>query len=100
MPSSTESDREPDASPAEQPINWMGVAAVYAGVVLGIAWMVYWGDVRNAAWLVLIGAGGGCTLYGRLLHRRGEEEAAGTWKVVGAAFYLVLLAWAGWVLLQ
>jgi hypothetical protein len=100
MPSQTERDRTSDASSTDAPINWMGIAAVYAGVVLGIGWMVYWGDFRNAAWLVLIGTGGGCTLYGRLLHRRGEEEAAGTWKVVGAAFYLVLFAWAGWVLLQ
>jgi hypothetical protein len=85
---------ESDAS-----INWLAIAAVYAALAVGLGWMLYWGDYRNVAWLSLIGTGGGLTLYGRVLEARGESDRAGSWKLAGAAFYLVLLVWAGWTLL-
>jgi hypothetical protein len=81
-------------------LNWQAVTALYAALLLGIAWLLYWGDYRNATWLALIGTGGACTAYGRVLARRGRAEAAAWWKGGGAVFYVVFVVWAGSVLLD
>jgi hypothetical protein len=82
------------------PLNWWAIAALYAALLLGIVAMLVWGDYRNATWLSLIGAGGGCTAYARLLEAQGRAGRARWWKRGGALFYLVFFAWAGTVLLQ
>lgn len=86
--------------PETSDLHWPTVAAVYAGLLLGLAWLLYWGDYRNAAWLALIGAGGVCTAYSRVLRQRDETEAGSSWEWVSAAFYVVFFVWAGWVLVQ
>lgn len=83
----------------ERPLHWPTVMAVYAGLGLGIAWLLYWGDYRNAAWLGLIGAGGACTAYSRVLEGR-REVAAERWQWASAVFYVVFVLWAGSVLLR
>lgn len=86
-----------DRSP---PLNWTAIAALYSALGLGFAWMLYWGDYRNAAWLGLLGMGGGLTAYGRVLKHRGHVERAKHWTTGAALFYLVFFVWAGTVLLR
>ena len=50
---------DPDDPP--QPLNWTAIAALYAAIALGFVWMLYWGEYQNAAWLALLGMGGGHT---------------------------------------
>ena len=90
----------PGAENDEDSLNWTAVSALYAALILGIVWMLYWGDYRNAAWLGLIGLGGGCTAYGRILRSHSRERAARWWGRVGAAFYLIFFVWAGAELLH
>jgi len=78
----------------------MAVAALYAGLGLGIVGMLYVGQYRNAAWLALLGLAGGCTAYGRVLHRRGEDDAATRWKWASGVVYGVFFAWLGVVFLR
>lgn len=85
---------------SRRPINWTAVKALYAAITLGIVWMLYWGDYRNAAWLVLIGVGGGLNAYGRLLEERGAADRAKTWQWAGGLVYAVFLGWAVYVLIQ
>ena len=61
--------------------------------------MLYWGDVRNAAWLTLIGLGGALTAYGRVLENRGKERAGQRWKWGAAVVYAIFFVWAGSVFL-
>ena len=82
-----------------EPLNWAAVGALYAGWALGLGAMLYGGDYRNAAWLALIGAGGGCSAYGRVLAHRGRDRVAQRWHWGGALFYAVFFLWAGAVLL-
>lgn len=84
----------------EQSLNWTAVAALYAGLSVGIAWMFYGGHYRNAVWLVLIGTGGGLTAYGRVLEGRGRKEAAQPWQWAAGAVYGVFVLWAGTILLR
>lgn len=81
-------------------MNWLAIGALYTALLLGIAGLLYWGDYRNATWLSLIGAGGACTAYGRVLVRQGRGARARWWKRGGAVFYVVFFVWAGTVLLQ
>lgn len=80
--------------------NWTAIAALYLALACGLVWMLYWGDYRNAAWLVLLGTGGAFTAYGRVQERRGREARASQWKTVAALVYLTFAVWAGVVLLQ
>lgn len=89
-----------DAPESEEPLNWKAIVALYAALLLGIGWLSYWGDYRNATWLALIGTGGGCTAYGRVLALQGRETASHRWKWGGAVFYAVFFVWAGSVLLE
>jgi hypothetical protein len=86
-------------SPAEDDMNWPAIGALYAALGLGIGALLHAGQYRNAAWLGLIGAGGACTAYGRVLEQRGVA-AARWWKRGGALFYAAFFVWAGTVLLQ
>lgn len=95
-----ESLSNPSIMPETSDLHWPTIAAVYAGLLLGLAWLLYWGDYRNAAWLGLIGAGGACTAYGRILRERGQREGATTWEWVSAVFYAAFFLWAGGVLVQ
>jgi len=81
-------------------LNWPAVAALYAGLLLGLAATLYWGDYRNAAWLGLIGGGGALTAYGRVLAGRGQVEQARRWKWAAGVAYAVFFVWASAVLLQ
>jgi hypothetical protein len=81
-------------------MNWLTIGALYAALLLGIGGLLYWGDYRNATWLSLIGAGGACTAYGRVLEQGGQTVRAHWWKRGGAVFYAVFFVWAGTVLLQ
>lgn len=90
----------PDAPDSEESLNWTAVGALYAGLLLGIVWLLYWGDYRNATWLALIGTGGGCTAYGRVVAMEGHSAASRRWKWGGALFYAAFFLWAGSVLLQ
>lgn len=83
-----------------EPLNWTAIAALYAGLVVGLGWMLYWGDYRNAAWLVLLGTGGGLTAYGRVLANRGAKQTAQRWKWAAGFVYGAFFLWAGVVLLQ
>ena len=85
-----------DESPS---LNWTTIAALYAALLLGLGGMLYWGNYRNAAWLALLGTGGGFVAYARLLKRRGHEEAAQRWNWAAALVYGVFFLWAGAVLL-
>jgi hypothetical protein len=78
----------------------MAIAALYAGLGVGIVGMLYVGLYRNAAWLALLGVAGGCTAYGRWLGQRGQALAATRWKRVSGVVYGVFFAWVGTVLLQ
>lgn len=82
-----------------EPLNWTAVGALYAGWALGLAALLYGGDYRNAAWLALIGAGGACSAYGRVLAGRGQDRVAQRWHWGGALFYAAFFLWAGTVLL-
>lgn len=84
----------------DQSLNWTAVAALYAGLSVGIAWMVYGGHYRNAVWLILIGTGGGLTAYGRVLEGQGRGEAAQPLQWAAGAVYAVFAVWAGTVLLR
>lgn len=88
------------SDPPEDNLNWQAVTALYTGLLLGIGWLLYWGDYRNATWLALIGTGGACTALGRVLAYQGREAAASWWKRGGAVFYVVFFVWAGSVLLE
>lgn len=88
-----------DSTPSE-PLNWSAIIALYAALLLGLGWMLYWGDYRNAAWLSLIGTGGGLTAYGRVLENRGRAAAGRRWKWAGAVVYALFFAWAGTVFIQ
>lgn len=83
-----------------QSLNWTAVAALYAGLSAGIAWMLYGGHYRNAVWLILIGTGGGLTAYARLLEERDRAEDAQSWHWAAGAVYAVFGLWAGAVLLR
>jgi hypothetical protein len=90
-------------SPSEessQSLNWTAVAALYAAISLGFVWMLYWGEYRNAAWLALLGTGGGLTAYGRVLENRGQVQDAQRWKWAAGLVYGVFFLWAGTVLLR
>jgi hypothetical protein len=87
-------------STADDAINWMAVGALYAGLGLGLGALLYWGEYRNALWLLLIGSGGACTAYGRVLAGRGRSPRARWWKRAGAVFYAVFFVWAGTVLFR
>ena len=87
----------PDES---EPLNWMSVAALYAGLLLGLGGMLYWGDYRNAAWLALLGTGGGLTAYGRVLANQGAAQTARRWKWAAGLVYGVFFLWAGTVLVR
>jgi hypothetical protein len=88
-------------SPAEtDSLNWLAVGALYAGLALGLVWLLYGGDYRNATWLGLIGLGGGCSAYGRVLAARGHDVAARWSNRAGALFYAAFFLWAGAVLVQ
>lgn len=89
-----------DAASDDDAINWMAVAALYTGLVLGMVGLLYWDEYRNAVWLLLIGAGGACTAYGRVLDDRSRSKRARWWKRIGAVFYAVFFVWAGTVLLR
>jgi len=89
---------DPPAEP--EPLNWSAVGALYAGLILGLVWLLYWGDYRNATWLLLIGLGGGCSAYGRVLSARGHDASARWWNRGGALFYAVFVLWAGTVLVN
>jgi len=89
-----------DASAETNSPNWWAVGALYAGLVLGLVWLLYGGDYRNASWLMLIGLGGGCTAYGRVLSGREREGTARWWNRAGAVFYAAFFLWAGAVLVQ
>jgi hypothetical protein len=88
------------ADDADASLNWPAIAALYAGVILGLAGMLYVGLYRNAAWLTLLGAGGALTAYGRVLERRGDEPAARRWKWAAGLAYGAFFLWAGTVLLR
>ncbi|MEF8795948.1 MAG: hypothetical protein V5A22_05745 [Salinivenus sp.] len=90
----------PESDSRVEPLNWTAVGALYAGWALGLGALLYGGDYRNAAWLALIGAGGGCSAYGRVLSRRGHDQAAQWWHRGGALFYAAFFLWAGTVLLR
>lgn len=81
-------------------LNWTAVAALYAGLSVGIVWLLYWGDYRNAVWLGLIGMGGALTAYGRVLEGRGQDEEARWWKWAASVVYVVFFVWAGSVLVR
>lgn len=81
-------------------LNWLAIGALYAGVLLGLCWLLYWGEYRNASWLALIGVGGACTAYARKLEGHGQQTSAQWWKRGGATFYLVFFLWAGAVLFR
>jgi len=92
------SPTDPSTEPA--PLNWAAVSALYAGLFLGLLGLLYWGDYRNATWLLLIGLGGGCSAYGRVLSARGEDRSARWWNRAGALFYALFFLWAGTVLVK
>ncbi len=85
---------------SQQSLNWTAIAALYAAISLGFVWMLYWGDYRNAAWLALLGVGGGLTAYGRVLENRGAAQEAQRWKWGGGLAYGVFFLWAGTVLVR
>lgn len=89
---------DPDDPP--QPLNWTAIAALYAAIALGFVWMLYWGEYQNAAWLALLGMGGGLTAYGRVLERRGAVRRARHLKWISGLVYGVFFLWAGAVLLR
>jgi cyanate permease len=84
----------------DQPLNWTAIAALYAALLLGLVGLLYWGDYRNAAWLALIGTGGGLTAYGRVLEERGHQDHARRWKRAAGIVYAVFFVWAGIVLVN
>ncbi|PSQ74834.1 MAG: hypothetical protein BRD39_01100 [Bacteroidetes bacterium QH_9_64_21] len=88
------------ANDADASLNWSAIAALYTGVILGLAGMLYAGLYRNAAWLALLGTGGALTAYGRLLEQRGDEQPAHRWKRAAGLVYGVFFLWAGAVLLR
>lgn len=92
------SSASPDNTP-ELP-DWTVVSGLYLALALGIAGLLYVGNDRNAAWLALIGLGGGLTAYGRVLEARGRSVAGRRWKWAAGAVYGVFFLWAGSVLLR
>lgn len=85
---------------SSEPLNWTLVAALYLALGLGLVWMLYWGDYRNAAWLVLLGTGGGLTAYGRVKENQGAEQAAQRLETAAGLLYAVFFVWAAGVLIQ
>lgn len=96
----TSPDANSDTAPRGSPLNWLAVAALYAGLLLGIAWMVYWEEYRNAVWLGLIGTGGACTACARVLRHSESGNKGRHWEWAGAVFYAVFAVWAGSVLVR
>jgi hypothetical protein len=82
------------------PLNWTAIAALYAALGLSLIWMLYWGDYRNAAWLVLLGVGGGLTAVGRVKETADKDREARRWKRAGGLTYAVFFVWAGTVLIR
>jgi hypothetical protein len=62
--------------------------------------MLYWGNYRNAAWLALLGTGGGFTAYARTLRHRDAVEAASRWNIAAILVYGIFFLWAGTVLVR
>lgn len=91
---------ESDEQASPPPLNWTAIAALYAALALGLVWMLYWGDYRNATWLVLLGTGGGLTAYGRVEARRGRSGRAKWLNRAAALAYIVFFVWAGAVLVR
>ena len=91
---------DPAPPDADDGLNWMAIAALYAGLGIGIVGMLYVGLYRNAAWLALLGLAGGCTAYGRRLEQRGHATAATRWKRISGVGYGVFFLWVGTVLLR
>jgi hypothetical protein len=89
-----------DRDEGSQSLNWTAVAALYAGLSLGLVGMLYWGAYRNAAWLALIGTGGGLTAYARVLEARGQDRRARRWSWASGVAYAVFFGWAGTVLVR
>lgn len=83
-----------------QPLNWTAIGALYLALAFGLAWMLYWGDYRNAAWLVLLGLGGALTAYGRVQEERGRDERAQRWQMAAGIVYGVFFVWAGMTLIR
>lgn len=92
----------PLVSSADEPesLNWITIAALYGGLLLGLGGMLYWGNYRNAAWLALLGAGGGLTAYARRLKHQGASQAASRWNIAAILVYGTFFLWAGTVLLR
>lgn len=88
------------SSPSKDSLNWSAVAALYAALLLGMIWMLYWGDYRNAAWLALLGTGGGLTAYGRVLENRGAEHRAQYWNWAAGLVYGIFFLWIGTVFVR
>jgi hypothetical protein len=88
-----------DRDEGSQSLNWTAVAALYAGLSVGIVWMIYGGHYRNAVWLALIGTGGGLTAYGRVLESRGRAAAGQRWQWAAGVVYAAFVVWAGAVLM-
>jgi hypothetical protein len=80
--------------------DWTVVVGLYVALALGIGGLLYVGNYRNAAWLALIGTGGGLTAYGRVLQARGRSAAGRRWTWAAGAVYGVFFLWAGSVLLR
>ena len=88
-----------DRDEGSQSLNWTAVAALYAGLSVGIVWRLYGGHYRNAVWLALIGTGGGLTAYGRVLESRGRAAAGQRWQWAAGVVYAAFVVWAGAVLM-
>lgn len=82
------------------PLDWTAISALYTALGLGLIWMLYWGNYRNAAWLVLLGTGGGLTAYGRMRKTQGAKQAAQRWGTAAGLVYAVFFVWASVVLLK
>jgi hypothetical protein len=88
------------SSASESSLNWTAIAALYAGLVFGTGVLLLAGQYRNAAWLGLLGAAGGCTAYGRVLEQRGRTTIARWWKWASGLLYGGFFVWAGTVFLR
>jgi hypothetical protein len=88
------------AENADASLNWTAIASLYAGLILGLAGMLYGGLYRNAAWLALLGTGGALTAYARVLETHGAEQTTYRWKWAAGLAYGVFFLWVGAVLLR
>lgn len=89
-----------NSADSKEPLNWTAISALYAALSLGFFWMLYWGDYRNAAWLALLGLGGGLTAYGRVQENQGAQQEAQRWKGAAGLAYGIFFLWAGSVLVR